>query len=664
MMMNVLKVFITSLCAFILQACDDDGSASDNVNPTPRCEENDPNCEIHGTRSTPIIHDYSFEEYADGQVVEFHWTQTLDWFLPHEEHKWGFDMDPYALFSEDAVFHGRDVYMSVSDGEFAQINILVNCDAKDRFSLRKIDKDNSTVLTGKEACSEGKDGMIKKSLSAGDYAIYYGDEEQKRYLHIKSYRPDLNREIFFVKFGNEKDPDCIGGDGKTGCYTKDIVEKYFDKVMAQVVVGGDFKSVEPSEVGFDEGPLLVDLTNSLSEVYSFITTSGYAAPIVAKIKTDVLLNSNFGIKDKKEKLTTETQKIIDKECSIMADKEQKENLKNSISNKKSDCERIERSTNCQLSDEGDSFTISCPQDVSSEDFQEYKSKCGDWLSYKKYYDDEEKRCNNDVSDYNSAKNDYDSALEKAKEKHLVFGINEMRVNWNFDGNGGNSVILKNYSSFVTSCKYADDCSSSSNEMTMKMKNSCSGGETSIRLKVIDVLTDDSFKASISGHKKGCKYSIYKDVYPHVPGLERAAQLTLPSTKSESDKTVIGGFVWGCRLTGEASMNTIVHEIGHSFGLTDLYIWPDDPTNPRNYEGYCEEIDESGICLTKYADFAFDEANLMNYSSPNGMRLRYRPLAVAKTIDGELIDKKGSSGFETEKQWDCIRSSVDCFKEKN
>ena len=55
---------------------------------------------------------------------------------------------------------------------------------------------------------------------------------------------------------------------------------------------------------------------------------------------------------------------------------------------------------------------------------------------------------------------------------------------------------------------------------------------------------------------------------------------------------------------------------------------------------------------------------MNYSSPNGMRLRYRPLAVAKTIDGELIDKKGSSGFETEKQWDCIRSSVDCFKEKN
>ena len=660
MLKNILKSISVTLCIFALSACDDDGSANDDVMPTPRCEENDPNCETHNTRSTPIIHTYPFEEYADGEVVEFHWTQTLDWFLPHEEHKWGFDMDPYALFSEDAVFHGQDVYMSVSEGELAKINILVNCEAKDRFSLRRIDKDNSTVLTGNEACSKSKDGMIAKSLPAGEYAIYYDEEKQKRYLHIKSYRPDLNREIFFVKFGNEKNPDCVSDDGKKWCYTKEFVEEHFDKVMSQVVVGGNFKSVEPSEVGFNEGPLFVDLTNSLAEVYSSIKISASTAPIVAKIKTDVFLNSNFGAKSELEKYNEEIKNVYNEECGVMASDEDKRKRKNEISRLKDDCERVERRTGCSRIEGGPSFV--CPEDVSDKEKENYSTSCGNWYYSQKIFEETEDRCSPFVRDLNSAKSSFDNAISNAEKKHLVFGINEMRINWSFEGNGGNSVVLKNYSSFVTSCKKDDDCLSSE-EMTMKMKNSCSGGETSVRLKAIDVLKDDSFKASISGHKKGCKYSIYKDVYPHVPGLKGAAQLTLPSTKSKSDKTVVGGFVWGSHLTGEASMNTIVHEIGHSFGLTDLHIWPDDPTDPKNYRDYCAKVDELGICYSEYADFVFNESNLMNYRFPNGVRLRYRPLAVAKTLDGGLIDKDDLTGFEIEKQWDCIRSSEKCYKNK-
>ena len=71
-------------------------------------------------------------------------------------------------------------------------------------------------------------------------------------------------------------------------------------------------------------------------------------------------------------------------------------------------------------------------------------------------------------------------------------------------------------------------------------------------------------------------------YPFVPNQPDAAQVTQPFALSEDERVVIGGIVWGSHLKGESSLNTIVHEIGHSFGLTDLFIADNDFSYPYNY----------------------------------------------------------------------------------
>lgn len=93
------------------------------------------------------------------------------------------------------------------------------------------------------------------------------------------------------------------------------------------------------------------------------------------------------------------------------------------------------------------------------------------------------------------------------------------------------------------------------------------------------------------------------------------------------------------------LNTIVHEIVHSFGLTDLYMDPADPS----------------IAPDRYWYFAFDEGNIMAASIPSGERLRYRPLFVVNTGTNNRIPI-GDGWFATENQWDCVRSSGKCFKQ--
>lgn len=70
--------------------------------------------------------------------------------------------------------------------------------------------------------------------------------------------------------------------------------------------------------------------------------------------------------------------------------------------------------------------------------------------------------------------------------------------------------------------------------------------------------------------------------PFVPNQSAAAQVTLSFMLSEKEQVVTGGIVWGSHLKGESSLNTIVREIGHSFGLTDLFVADDDLTYPYNY----------------------------------------------------------------------------------
>jgi len=100
-------------------------------------------------------------------------------------------------------------------------------------------------------------------------------------------------------------------------------------------------------------------------------------------------------------------------------------------------------------------------------------------------------------------------------------------------------------------------------------------------------------------------------------------------------------VWGSHVGGEGSLNIICHEIGHAYGLTDLYIQDDDPTI--------------------FKGVASSETNLMNYATPIGPRLRYRPLDVVLTSTNNRIKLKGDK-YATENQWECIRFSEKCNKQ--
>lgn len=130
---------------------------------------------------------------------------------------------------------------------------------------------------------------------------------------------------------------------------------------------------------------------------------------------------------------------------------------------------------------------------------------------------------------------------------------------------------------------------------------------------------------------------------------------------KKEQVVTGGIVWGSHLKGESSLNTIVREIGHSFGLTDLFVADDDLTYPYNYA----KAKKSGKVEIKES-FAFNESNVMWFKGESGERLRYRPLFVAQTLDGDRIkvaeDTDGKPVYATERQWECIHSSRECYYE--
>lgn len=255
--------------------------------------------------------------------------------------------------------------------------------------------------------------------------------------------------------------------------------------------------------------------------------------------------------------------------------------------------------------------------------------------------------NSAVALYNNAVAAYNAAFDKARSKHIVLGINEMRIRWKeFALPREGSLKLTRNKVFARACQVDRDACESG-KMSMMLESSCGDKDIPIKVEVSKVVEDDNFEPKISGFslKHDCSYTIYADVYPFVPDDPDAAQITVFNHRSETDRSIVGGMVWGSHLNGAASLNTIVHEIGHSFGLTDLYMDSADPS----------------IAPDRYRHFAFDEGNIMAARIPSGERLRYRPLFVVNTGTNDRIPI-GDGWFATENQWDCVRSSGKCFKQ--
>lgn len=549
------KIVCISLSISILFACEDE-KISENAHPsstTLDCAENptnNPNCYVIYDHDLPPIEEiFPSESYGYGDVVEFNWMETIAWFLRSDNHKYGFDMDPYALFSDngdDAAERGRDVYVSVKESESAVVRVRIDPETKDEFHLYRIKNgmvDKTDYVDAKKACSENN-CVDEVHLPEGDYAVYYGDEKKERYLHIISY-PLQVEKVIFVQFGDVDAPGCNENE-QNGCYTKDKVQYIVDKIFPQAVMNIIVDNKTPEEIGLDKY-----LTIELSEH-----------------------NPSSGVLNK----------------------------------------------------------------IHNTEMYGYLREL------ENYY-------NSDDAAQFYAQETVKAKYNRIKHNKIVLAINQMRIQWQFDKESSDE--FNNYPALVQAIE-----KSGGKSLSMKMKSSCGGSDVIVTFSGKNPKPDGTFTpVGLPTIKNGCTYTLYAEVAPFVPEQPKGAQVTYnyneelfcepKETREECDERIKhlptpGGVVWGSHQEGEASLNTLAHEIGHSFGLTDIHIAADDPTYAPNYGHY----------------FSVDESNLMGWQLPTGMRLRYRPLFIAATLYGNLIDDP-NGGYAVEKQWECVRSYKKC-----
>lgn len=313
-----------------------------------------------------------------------------------------------------------------------------------------------------------------------------------------------------------------------------------------------------------------------------------------------------------------------------------------------------------------------------------------YLNALQSYNDAVEDCNNEVKDetwcnenISILKDRYDDKYEKYLTNGVreVYAINNLRLIWRLNGQGSSlSLNLNNFEDF--SSVYAKLNSNymieDGGKVPLIMKsysNSCASGVGKNGIPVVANLIshDDktnTFTISLQNQmgqaisfSEECDY-LYADTYGFVPGLG-AAQITFPRTLKGKP---FGGVVFAPRQEGKASHNTIVHEIGHTFGLSDLYVDENDPSVPyclnKSGDGryvYSGPVDGvTGDALVDYlskrkCNFVTTEADLMNYIVPTGPRLRYRPLPIVGT--GTNIP---NGTYDS--QWECLQNA-DCGKYK-
>jgi hypothetical protein len=637
MMHKFFRFFLLQLVVCVLIACDDDGSVSNDVKlPPVDCEKdsNNPNClGIEATHGLPdYFGDYLSSSFKDGEVVDFHWSETIAWYLEPEteghRHKYGFDMDPYAICSKcsDAVARGKDVYMSVKDGEETYVTIRVDKKEQNKFRFVNISGggkiDDSKVLKkGSDICTDA----VKSSdrycaadvkLSAGDYGIYHYNAETKeyedmqRYLHVVGYKEEMKR-IDYVEFGDDSEPGCMKN-GVNGCYVKRKVETRFNEIMAQAVVSAGktgFTKYTPDYIGFDEY-FTIDLTEQMN------ATAYDDNPIVSSLTDLIESSENYGYSKEKQKFDEAYANLVDDYC-------------------------VNHSDVCSF----------------SEEMVLVNEKMGGGKIYRINYAVEcgSEECSNLWTDFAFALENEKNAKKRFESKHLALAINRMRLLWKVQGRGDDNVVLNNYAVF----NEAFDMMETDEKLQVEVIRD--GEKNGIKTNLVfkHVTEGGGFVAKVGCNLEKSKYyTIVADVLPFIPdpnyetGEGYAAQITQQFINENSPFEVTGGIAFATHLYGDASYNTIVHEIGHTLGLTDLYIAPDDPTYPENYK-------KSDL----KASFAFNESNIMAYKVPTGKRIRHRPLLISTTGENNLLyyidDVNRNKVYVTERQWDCIRSSKDC-----
>lgn len=272
---------------------------------------------------------------------------------------------------------------------------------------------------------------------------------------------------------------------------------------------------------------------------------------------------------------------------------------------------------------------------------------------------------------NGALKDYDSPYW-----HTIFAINQMRKKWS----------LKNCKDKLSDCtgfKPEDE----PEYTTYKMYGCSDEGYTEenaqdVKIKISikkATLEDGKTKTTKEYHivrkaKNGEEKEGYRDCHilytdngiPIIPTISSyfgALAVSVP-TEEKIGHIPRGSTIFVPRTYGESGQNVVMHELGHSFGFTDV-------ARKKDLVRKTQFVENSNV--KPYVTFyASAETNLMTWQVPSGRKIRYRatPIACTGGTNYYYLDDNSNlnpiGGIERalkgagENQWECIRGK--CFDE--
>lgn len=157
--------------------------------------------------------------------------------------------------------------------------------------------------------------------------------------------------------------------------------------------------------------------------------------------------------------------------------------------------------------------------------------------------------------------------------------------------------------------------------------------------------------------KSCDILYTENGYPVIPHeigiLGASVAFSQPSSDKFDDYLPYESVIFVSRGVNESSYYVLMHELGHSFGLTDV-----------SASNIFEQTEHDGKSdYTNY--YASSETNLMSWTTPAGKKLRYRKTPIVCTggtsykdilDDRTYLIERPAGGVDN--QWKCIR---DCHK---
>lgn len=201
--------------------------------------------------------------------------------------------------------------------------------------------------------------------------------------------------------------------------------------------------------------------------------------------------------------------------------------------------------------------------------------------------------------------------------HVVIAVNKLKKYWPMK-------IANDGYSFSLGGEYNPNSEPANVSYFMGVSDDCGGGTThQVSLKAD--FSNNLYRAYDENgdvvQVNACNYLFTENGYPVVPNSPTAAAINYPIISSMN--TLLGGVAWvPYSNMGYGSLYTMMHELGHGFGLADVIT---------SYTETLYVYDAYGKYVGSVADgSASVESNLMAWKQPTGSKIRLRPQQIVCT----------------------------------